>query len=464
MRLEKRHWDVLANHPSIGCARELSRGIDPAVAAEIASAGFGGDLAASDFSSRRLFALAALRGMAVDVFQVPGGSLAASNIDLPGTDGPEKVTVSGKGFSTAPAVLGCLGEAAEVSSWMYRPTDREVLVGDVVLDRQAAVSAGDVLGFSAAQIRNRQDFNRFWDGWDAIAPARQIRKADLWTTVRDATGSKAARCPAFLCFGRFGEAVHGDKSMNVDSNGCAAGSSMDDARLRAILEIAERDATGIWWWRGCRRERIAPDRLDDAKLSSALAEHGEETGRRAWFLDISTFRNCRAVAAVSCGPNGERVALGFAAALCLRDAVRASFLEMIQTELAIDAYEIRREVDPDGPLAAGDSRMARWLRQANLGALDFVAGADGPPSKRPAGRTGTLSGLIGEMAEAGSDVWFADLSRAEIGVPVVKAISAGLAHFKPRWGCRRIWDLPQQRGWATKYGRRDWRKPPPLLV
>jgi ribosomal protein S12 methylthiotransferase accessory factor len=54
-----------------------------------------------------------------------------------------------------------------------------------------------------------------------------------------------------------------------------------------------------------------------------------------------------------------------------------------------------------------------------------------------AGCTG-LTAALDACAAAGIDVWFADLTRAAIGVPVFRALSTTLCHYKPRFGRRRL--------------------------
>lgn len=410
---------------------------------------------------RELYRFAAARQMIIDIFTVPGGYIAAAQLELGEGAGSREVTASGKGFDAARAVLSCLGEAVETHSWMHQRTDDAELVRSSAVGDRKMLPAARILGFSASQVRHRDRYNGLWADWDAVPPARQLSRPDLWSTVSNLDGSGIALCPAFLCHGGFGEAICGDGSLNADSNGCAAGASWRAAQSRAVLELVERDATGIWWWPGCVRNRLSPGLIDDPDLARALAEHRDQTGRRVWFLDISTFRNAHTVAALSCDRNGGQIAVGFAAAFALRDALRSSFLEMIQTELALDAHEIRSARNM--PMSGADFRLATWLVESDIERLDFLCGQDGTIAEGASGMVGTLSGLVGEMsAETGESVWFRDLSRPEIGVRVAKAICPGLAHFKPRWGCDRLWKLPGQRGWRTTYGRRGLRSRPPL--
>ena len=467
MRLEKRHWDALCLQ--IDAAGNTSAASDASVSAHMVSELFSARLWENSLQltqvadRRKLFGFAALWGLTLHVFQVAGAAIAACNINLPEPASFQQTTVSGKGFTIAQAVLSCLGEAVEIVSWIYQRTDVERFVDSAHFGGLAAISAERVFGFSPAQIRDRSRLNRRWTGGDSVPPGRLLQNPEFGIEVSNLAGSYIAWCPAFLAFGGFGEIHHDDKTLNADSNGCAAGASRDAANESAVLELIERDATGIWWWRGCNRARLGPEFLDEAGLNTALAEHSQEMARRVWFLDISTFENASVVAAISCDANGRNVAMGFAAAFSISEAARSAFLELIQTELAIEAHEFRVQNGVTSA-AAADSKLAQWLASVDLAKLNFLLGTDNPKTNEQQARRGTLSTLTDEMASDGHHVWFASLERPEIRVPVVKAICEGLAHFKPRFGCQRVWRLPETRGWEVTFGGPTSRRPPQLLI
>ncbi|WP_195179429.1 YcaO-like family protein [Mesorhizobium sp. INR15] len=378
---------------------------------------------------------AASRDIEIEVFNVPGAFLAMSNIVL-SAGRHERVTVSGKGFDVARAVLACIGEAAEIGSWICRPEDVKSFADTGSLGNATRIDATDVLGFSPEQIKNRERLNKAWRGWDRIPSRQHLEGARQWVSVASFHDDRAAFCPAFLCYGRFGEIASGDASLNVDSNGCAAGPTRAEARTRALLELVERDATGIWWHRGCLRTRLDIAKLDDPELMSHIRQHRSDTGRRVWLLDISSFEAAAVVAAISCEDSGEDMAVGFGAGFRLVSAARSAFLELIQSEAAMQAHAERTERPRHATSSEDDCRMTRWKRFADVRNFRFAIGK--PPQGLETVGTGSVEALLDEIRETcGQQVWFADLSRSEIAIPVTKAICGGLSHFKPRWGCRR---------------------------
>ncbi|WP_322419532.1 YcaO-like family protein [Mesorhizobium huakuii] len=440
MLLQGPHWIKLASLPQrdqlitliqdgiTGGPRSSAHDLD--VLANLAAT-----LVASPANGLPLLRFAIRYEIGVEVFNVPGGFLAMSNI-APFEGSEERVTASGKGFDAARAVLACLGEAAEISSWACRADDVTASTHIACPSVGMRVDAIDVLGFSQEQIRNRARLNRAWHGWDAIPPSDHLKNPRLWSRVVSFHDDRTALCPAFLCYGRLGDVAYDDASLNVDSNGCAAGTTRADARTRALLELVERDATGIWWHRGSLRTRLDVAQLNDQGLRSYIRQHRRDTGRRLWLLDISSFRTAMVVAAISCEDTGERMAVGFGAGFHLVNAARSAFLELIQSEATMHAHAERAERLCDAVPSDHDCRMDRWKRFADIRNFRFAIGE--PAAGLENSGTGNVDDLLDEIDEVcGQQVWFANLSRSEIGIPVAKAICEGLSHFKVRWGCPR---------------------------
>ena len=46
-------------------------------------------------------------------------------------------------------------------------------------------------------------------------------------------------------------------------------------------------------------------------------------------------------------------------------------------------------------------------------------------------------------------LYYLDLTREEIGIPVARAIVPGLRHYKPRFAAGRLYDVPVKLGWRA---------------
>ena len=222
-----------------------------------------------------------------------------------------------------------------------------------------------------------------------------------------------------------GLALLGHGRLPADSNGGAAGPTPAAARLAAVLELVERDATARWWYGGApaRREAPAPGSWA-AELAGWLARRG----RVLHLLDITSDLGVPVRAALIADRDGRRVSAGFAAAMAPAGARRRALGEALQMELRVAAGT----ADP------------RWLAEADLSCHPAPAAPPADPAHPAdpgaAGRAApaALAALAAILARAGCRVALVDRSRAEFGVPVVRALSPDLCHWKPRLGRARL--------------------------
>ncbi|MEW9836573.1 YcaO-like family protein [Mesorhizobium marinum] len=334
---------------------------------------------------------------------------------------------SGRGLSIDDCRASCLGEAAELfscCSWGDEPLITAT-VGEI---GSAAIAPENLNGFSPDQIVARNGWNKENAAFDWRPPISDKLTALDWLSVEDAFGGHEAFIPADFAF--IGRKEAGEKGAVAvgDSSGCAAGPSADAAKLAAILELVERDATGRWWYG--RRQRKA---IDPACLSGidALVEWLLDRERRTWLYDITSDIDIPVIAAASAEPDGKDVSLGFAAGKNLQSAASAALTEMLQMEMSLGASR------------ALDDKAGSWLRwrqnvsmktpPLNITPIQHVA----PNLHNPAAER-DLSEVLNALAHRGIDLWFADMTRAEIGIPVFRAVSTMLCHYKPRFGRVRL--------------------------
>ncbi len=79
----------------------------------------------------------------------------------------------------------------------------------------------------------------------------------------------------------------GPAAFHADSNGCAAGNTIEEAIVQGFLELVERDAYAIWWYNRLQRAEVDLSQFDDSyvrDLHSQLAE----AGRKLWVLDVTS--------------------------------------------------------------------------------------------------------------------------------------------------------------------------------
>jgi ribosomal protein S12 methylthiotransferase accessory factor len=386
----------------------------------------------------------------------------ATEESSPGTTGGD--AFSGTGFRPDDAIRTCLGEFAEFQSWLYRPGDSARRCDRHAVGEQA-IDPWDILGFAPAQCAEWRHFNAEWTGYDAVpAPAAFAGEID-WVAAAALSDGAARFVPAQVCFGRYGErADRADKSWRGDSNGCAAGRTKAHAAAHALLELVERDATGIWWYGQISRPAMARAMLDGDPLGAALAAR-ERIGQSVRLLDLTHDLDIPVVAATLTDQGGNLLALGFGCSVDRLSAARSAYRELCQMELSI-AFA-RRRVERDGDAAAlVDRRLLDWLAKA--GRLPHLQVAEGQVARRPPdvalGEAEAIELLHDRLRRAGLDACIVDLQRPDIGVPAVRAFVPGLCHFKPRFGVRRLTEVPRALRWReTGFSVKDLNALPLLI-
>jgi ribosomal protein S12 methylthiotransferase accessory factor len=378
--------------------------------------------------------------------------------------GTTPTAFSGTGFSPDDAVRTCLGEFAEFQSWLYRPEDSARRCDPAALDAPV-IDPWEMLGFTPTQRDRRHSFNTAWVGFDAIPAPDAFDGTIDWTEVAALTGTSGRWLPSQICFGRYGARSNcADRAWRADSNGCAAGPTRQNALARALLELVERDATGIWWHGRVRRPAVPRSELDDDPVSQALVARAR-MGQQVRLLDLTHDLEIPVVAAILTDADGALAAFGFGCHLDRVRAVRSAYRELCQMELSI-AFA-RRRVARDGDAAQPeDRRLLDWLAKA--GALPHLR----PDEQLVARHAPTLVSddeqavaLVCErLRRAGLDAYVRDLQRPEIGVPAVRAFAPGLCHFKPRFGFKRLTEVPRALRWRDARVEHQDVSDLPLLV
>ncbi len=327
------------------------------------------------------------------------------------------VSVSGRGTALEGAFLGCIGEAAEHLSrleWGDEPFDASVGVPPNMTAESAA-------SFRAGSTR---------DGALDWLPARRLGD-DAVSAV-----------PADACL------IRGRGGPVPPSSGCAAGETPEQACLAAVLELVERDAGALWWYGGQPARPLAPETLI-AGLGSLIEDTRQgATSRPTWFLDITTDLEIPVVAAVSTQPDGFGLACGLAARTHAAEAVHAAFLELCQMELSNRLVAMRLHRGGAGLLAPVERRHRERMETVDANQSPILSAYGIPrPWEEPAGAAAPrrrLDWIAARLDRRGIECFAVDLTRAVIGMPVVRALAPRLQSLPLRQTTRRLEDTMRQ--------------------
>ena len=79
----------------------------------------------------------------------------------------------------------------------------------------------------------------------------------------------------------------GPAAFRADSNGCAAGNTIEEAIVQGFLELVERDAYAIWWYNRSQRAAVDLSQFDDSYVRD-LHTQLADAGRKLWVLDVTS--------------------------------------------------------------------------------------------------------------------------------------------------------------------------------
>jgi ribosomal protein S12 methylthiotransferase accessory factor len=355
--------------------------------------------AASRF--RRIFAL---RAPDAPTLAVLGAEVDPAEFGL--EDGPVG-HVAGTGLNFRQAFEACVGEGVEYAS--------QFATGD---DPIALVTEDEALAGASTALREL---------WERLVPHRRRdrRHPTAWINAASLADGEPVRVPADLCFRRAVDVRDLDPPWPL-STGMGAGIDPLDAALHGLLELVERDAVALWW-RGGRPARIVSD-----ASGTAIIEHLRAglTHRCSWLLDITSDVGVPVVVAASCNDDGFGLCCGFAARMTRARAADAAVREMAQMELAYHLSDMKRRTRGDASLSELDRQhIDRFTR---IDVTKTRALSPVPPPGSTAGLPDADSkqvalGLIRQRLEGlGLSPCVVNQTRAEIGVPVVRALCPGL--------------------------------------
>jgi oxazoline/thiazoline synthase len=326
---------------------------------------------------------------------------------------------SGRGFSAEEAKAACLAEAVERYSLQFRGDERRIRARYCDLGDEA-IHPNAVQLFSEAQFDNREAWNRRHGADEAVAERFDENEEVEWLKGWSLTAGRArwlAMAQASIYYRPPGTRRIAD----ADASGCASGNTLEEAALHGILELVERDALGLWWFSGARRPRLEVAALGD-RLCRDIAHQLEEQGWRVWAEDITTDLAIPVYVAIATRERGW--VRGSAAHLSGSIALRSAMGELWQLSKA--------------PPRTGQPPTVGHPEE---GVLRFDSEVESGYS---------LGGCCERIVRAGHEVVAFDMTRGEIGFPVMRMVAPGLRHAKPRFAPGRLYEVPVRLGWIAR--------------
>jgi oxazoline/thiazoline synthase len=347
----------------------------------------------------------------------------------------------GKGSTAEQGEASALMEAIERYSGIFQGDEVRVTRRFTDFPSGEAVLPNDILLFSDAQYRRGQAPTPDAEG--SQMPAAFDQSAEIeWSPVWSLRDERFKYLPTSLLYFFY----RGPGQFNADSNGCAAGNTLEEAIVQGFLELVERDAYAIWWYNRLQRPQVDLDHLNDSyvrDLQTQLAENG----RRLWVLDVTSDLEIPTFVAILHWMHNshENIEFGSGAHFDSRIAMLRALTELNQflsIGLMGGGTGEKPSLDGSTPLRLQDHP---FLTPSNHPAVQATFGST-------FGRLDTREQVTACMRLAqreGLDLLVLNQTRPDIDVPVVRVVVPGLRHFYRRFAPGRLYDVP------VKLGLRD---------
>ncbi|MGW6913942.1 TOMM precursor leader peptide-binding protein [Kitasatospora sp. NPDC054939] len=401
-----------------------------------------------------------------------GRNIAMSTHSVAGLRAGLRALSGGKGTTEAEARTSALGEAVERYSGTRHGDEPVVLAAYRALGPEA-VHPNAVQLYDARQFSDRERWNARHSAFQYVPPRFDEERAVEWSPVWSLTEGRRRLVPTSLLYynsraaGPYPESRYTD-GLCADSNGNAAGSSVEDAVLQGFLELVERDAVALWWYNRTRQPRVDLEAFAEPGLDRLL-DGCRRIDREVWALDLTSDLGIPVFAALSRRTDkpAEDIVFGFGAHQDPRVALRRATTEMAQLLPAVC------EARPDGTgYRLDDPEPRAWWTTATVANQPYLVGDPAVPARRPADWHYQPHHDLGQDLEAvtelvrarGLDLLVLNQSRPDIGLPVVRVIVPGLRHFWARFGPGRLYDVPVALGRLDRPTAYRDLNPVPLFV
>jgi oxazoline/thiazoline synthase len=358
----------------------------------------------------------------------------------------------GKGMTDVQARASALGEALERYSGLFRGDENRIKASyQQLIDK--AIHPNACMNFSARQYREREEWNQREAEYNWVPEPFDEEREVEWTPVWSLTEERFKYLATASCY--FGYPFSAEHDFcRPDSNGNAAGASLEEAILQGFLELVERDSVALWWYNRIGRPYVELASFGEPYFQ-ALAELYRILGRSMHVLDISADFPISVFAAVSSSRKDEQdLLLGFGAHLKPRVAIARALTEMNQALAVAIAGEMPRffvgEPFEDAFLAPEPA-----ARPKTRGDYVFPESADLGES---------VSACVKLARKRNLETLVLDQTRVDARMRSVKVVVPGMRPWWARFGPGRLYDVPVKIGWRAEALREDQLNPCHLTV
>jgi oxazoline/thiazoline synthase len=373
---------------------------------------------------------------------------------------------AGKGKTDIQARVSALCEAIERYSVVFQ--------GDEIRQRSSYQQLGDqaihpdtCLNFSSDQYKNRHQWNESCPSFSQRIPEPFNEEVEIeWTPVWSFTHQIFKYLPTSYCYFGYPQS---NRNCWADSNGCAAGNTLEEAILQGFMELVERDSVALWWYNRTKHPAVDLDSFDEPYFQ-ALKDDYRKLQRDLWIIDITSDLNIPTFAAMSRRTDCEveDIVLGYGTHFDPAIAIGRALTEVNQILPAV----LSSNADGTTRYLSYEPLAVEWWKTATVKNQPYLFPHQNLPIKvwkdYPKIENDDLLDDIKLcqqiVEERGMEMLVLDQTRPDIGLKVVKVIVPGLRHFWRRLGSGRLYEVPVHLGWLGAPLKEEQLNPFPMWM
>ncbi|MCY3613406.1 MAG: TOMM precursor leader peptide-binding protein [Gemmatimonadetes bacterium] len=378
---------------------------------------------------------------------------------------------AGKGSSRQQSEASALCEAVERYCGAFHGDEircRKRLADFDKAGESEAVHPNDVQLFSDRQLDDADRINARGHPYNFVPPRLDPDTEIDWSPVWSLTQGRHRYLPTSILYGMVEAVGEGSgPGFKADSNGCAAGNTLEEAILQGFLELVERDAFAIWWYNRLRLPEVDLASFGDAYLASAR-DYYRQRNRELWVLDATSDFGIPVFVAISRRTDGETedIIYGAGAHMDPHIAALRAVCELNQC--------LQWILGPAqaGGAASHDPVSQSWWRTGRLTDHPYLAPASGVARRDRSDYAVPDTSDTREDVEhcralveaCGMEFLVLDQTRPDIGMPVARVIVPGMRHFWERFAPGRLFDVPVSMGWRERRLSEQELNPVPVVA
>lgn len=339
---------------------------------------------------------------------------------------------AGKGMTPQQARTSALCEALERYSGVFRGSEFHIAATYAEL-AQKAIHPREFLQFSDSQYAARKSSN------DPIPARFDERKRIDWSPAWSLTHRRYKYIPTAYCYYGF-PAPTDHNFCRADSNGNAAGNTLEEAIFQGFLELVERDSAALWWYNRIPKHAVDLDSFRKPYFR-AIQDYYQSLQLNLWVLDITADFPIPSFAAISTSTKSGRpqflIGLGahFDATVALSRALTETN-QFLRTYLSGGSKHIVRP--------AGKELSYLYPAPAPFRTIDDYPHFTGGDLRE------NVLQCVKLAKHRGLETLILDQTRPDVGLPVVKVLVPGMRALWPRFAPGRLFDVPVRLGWLKK--------------